>query len=296
MKLKIGIVCHDSGGAELVSRLLKRMDADYLYSIVGPAVLVFKRNVGLFENVDLAKTVKESDFLISGTSWQSTYENEAIYLAQQTNKRVVSVLDHYSCYLERFVKSGFSIIPNELWVTDKKSFTLAREIAPSATIKIVGNPYLDEMKLNFDKLEKPELGEDDFHILYLSEPYSQQAVAQYGDKNYWKFNEFSAFEFLISNIAKITDKTRISISIRRHPAEEPEKYKHLVGRRDNIAIKLSANDDLLTDMASSHAVVGVDTLAMLLALRIGKAVYSALPPLTIDPTLPSDGIIYLREL
>ncbi len=296
MKPKIGVVCHDSGGAELVSRLLKRTDADYLYSVLGPAVLVFKRNVGFFENIELTKTVEESDFLICGTSWQSTHENEAICLAKETNKRVVSVLDHYSCYLERFVKSGFSIIPNELWVTDKKSRALAREIAPSAIIKIVGNPYLDEMKLSFDKLKKPNLSEDDFEILYLSEPYAQQAVAQYGDKNHWKFNELSAFEFLISNVAKITNRSRISVSIRHHPAEEPEKYKHLVGRRQNIDIKLSANGDLLTEMAASHAVVGVDTLAMLLALRIGKPVYSALPPLTIEPTLPPDGIIYLREL
>jgi hypothetical protein len=296
LKPKIGVVCHDSGGAELVSRLLKRTDADYLYSVLGPAVLVFKRNVGFFENIELTKTVEESDFLICGTSWQSTHENEAICLAKETNKRVVSVLDHYSCYLERFVKSGFSIIPNELWVTDKKSRALAREIAPSAIIKIVGNPYLDEMKLSFDKLKKPNLSEDDFEILYLSEPYAQQAVAQYGDKNHWKFNELSAFEFLISNVAKITNRSRISVSIRHHPAEEPEKYKHLVGRRQNIDIKLSANGDLLTEMAASHAVVGVDTLAMLLALRIGKPVYSALPPLTIEPTLPPDGIIYLREL
>ena len=100
----------------------------------------------------MTKIVEESDFLICGTSWQSTHENEAICLAKETNKRVVSVLDHYSCYLERFVKSGFSIIPNELWVTDKKSRALAREIAPSAIIKIVGNPYLDEMKLSFDFL------------------------------------------------------------------------------------------------------------------------------------------------
>jgi hypothetical protein len=296
LKPKIGVVCHDSGGAELVSRLLKRTDADYLYSVLGPAILVFKRNVGFFENIELAKTVEESDFLICGTSWQSTHENEAICLAKETNKRVVSVLDHYSCYLERFVKSGFSIIPNELWVTDKKSRALAREIAPSAIIKIVGNPYLDEMKLSFDKLKKPNLSEDDFDILYLSEPYAQQAVAQYGDKNHWKFNEVSAFEFLISNIAKITNRSRISVSIRHHPAEEPEKYKHLVGRRQNIDIKLSTNGDLLTELAASHAVVGVDTLAMLLALRIGKPVYSAIPPLTIEPTLPPDGIIYLREL
>ena len=296
MRPKIGIVCHDSGGAELVSRLLKRRDADYLYSVQGPAISVFTRNVGLFENIELDKIVAESDFLICGTSWQSTHENQAIYLAQERDKRAISVLDHYSCYLERFVKNGFNIIPNELWVTDEKSFTLAQEIAPAASITIVGNPYLDEMKLNFDRLEKPKLSEEDFEILYLSEPYAQQAATQYGNQNHWKFNEFIAFEFLVLNIGKITDKPRISISIRHHPAEEPNKYKHLVGRRDNVEIKLSTNGDLLTEMAASHAVVGVDTLAMLLAIRIGKPVYSALPPLTIEPTLPRAGIIYLREL
>ena len=296
MRPKIGVVSHDSGGAELVSRLLKRMDAEYLYSIQGPAISVFKRNIGFFENTELDKIIKESDFLICGTSWQSTHENQAIYQAQMRDKRAISVLDHYSCYLERYVKSGYSIIPNELWVTDEKSLTLAREIAPTASITVVGNPYLDEMELIFNKLDKPKLSEEVFDILYLSEPYAQQAATQYRDQNHWKFDEFTAFEFLASNIGKITDKPRISISIRHHPAEEPNKYKHLVGMRHNIEIKLSTNGDLLTEMATSHAVVGVDTLAMLLALRIGKPVYSALPPLTIDPTLPQAGIVYLREL
>jgi hypothetical protein len=152
------------------------------------------------------------------------------------------------------------------------------------------------MKLNFDRIEKPTLREDGFDILYLSEPFTQQSEAQYGDQNHWELNEFMAFEYLISNIGKITDKLSVSVSIRHHPAEKHDKYKCLVGRRDNVEIKLSAQGDLLAEMANSHAVVGVDTLAMLLALRIGKWVYSSLPPFTLEATLPRDGIIYLKEL
>ena len=296
MKPRVGVVSHDAGGAEIVSRLLKRMDADYFYSVQGPAISVFLRNVGGFQNIELDRLVRESDFLLCGTSWQSTHENEAISLAQNSGKRIISVLDHYSCYRERFIKNGFNIIPNELWVTDERSRELAQEVAPRSSITIIGNPYLDEMELNFDKMNKPKLSKEVFEILYLSEPYAQQAASQYGDQDYWKFNEYTAFDFLLLNIRKITSKSRISISIRHHPAEKPDKYQHLVGEHQNIAIKLSATDDLLTDMAASHAVIGVDTQAMLLALRIGKPVYSALPPFTIEPTLPKAGIIYIREL
>lgn len=296
MKQRIGIVSHDAGGAELISHLLKKTDADYLFSLQGPAVSIFKRNFGNLKNIDLERLVTESDLLVCGTSWQSTHENQALYLAKEKNKRAISVLDHYSCYLERYVKNGFHIIPPELWVTDEHSLKLAQAIAPNANITIVGNPYLDEMERNFDRIEKPTLRADGFDILYLSEPIALQAGAQYGDQNYWRFNEFTAFEYFLANIRKITAKSNIIISIRRHPAEARNKYEQLVTKRDDVEIKLSTESDLLTEMANSHAVVGVDTIALLVALRIGKPVFSSLPPLTIEPTLPPAGITYLREL
>jgi hypothetical protein len=296
MKPKIGIVSHDAGGAELISRLLKRTEADYLFSLQGPAIHIFKENIGNYKNIDLDILVAKSDYLICGTSWQSTHENQALCLAKENNKRVISVLDHYSCYVERYVKNSFRIIPTEFWVTDEKSMSLVRNISPMANITIVGNPYLDEMKINFNRIEKQILREDRFDILYLTEPFAAQSEAQYGHQDHWKLNEFTAFQFLISNIEKITNNPNVSVFIRHHPAEKHDKYRHLVGRRGNIEIKLSLQGDLLVEMAHSHAVVGVDTLAMLLALGIGKPVYSSLPPFTLEATLPRDGIVYLREL
>ena len=97
--------------------------------------------------------IQKVDYLICGTSWESTHENEALKIAKEFGVRVISVLDHYSSYTERFIKDGYDIVPAEIWVTDELSLQLAREVNLDATIQIVGNPYLEEMKAAFQLLE-----------------------------------------------------------------------------------------------------------------------------------------------
>jgi len=41
----LGIVCHDAGGAELVSSYLKKTNLDYIHALGGPAQDIFKRKL-----------------------------------------------------------------------------------------------------------------------------------------------------------------------------------------------------------------------------------------------------------
>jgi len=296
MKPIIGIVAHDAGGAEIISRLIRKIEAEFLYALAGPAVKIFKKNLGEVVNVATEDLIREVDYLICGTSWESTHENAALQLADELDMRVISVLDHYSCYTERFIKESYNIIPTEIWVTDQHSLQLARNLFPNADIQIVGNPYIEEMKSAFLKMKLPSLHSKYFDVLYLTEPISQQAKIQYGDENAWGFTEFDALKYFLRNLSYLTEQRDIRVFLRQHPSEHENKYSDFLGDFEGTQVLMSGEEELLMAIASVHVIAGCDTMALLIGVAISKPVYSSLPPNTISPTLPSIGITYIREL
>jgi hypothetical protein len=295
LKTTIGIVAHDAGGAEIVSRLIRKIDAHFLYALAGPAVKIFNKNLGKIQNTMTVDLIQKVDYLICGTSWESTHENEALKIAKEFGVRVISVLDHYSSYAERYIKDGYDIIPVEIWVTDELSLQLARELNPSATIQVVGNPYLEEMANAFLQLEVSSHSSEYFKVLYLTEPISQQAKTQYGDENAWGFTEFDALKYFLQNLSVLTKQHNVRVFLRKHPSEREGKYVDFLGNFKGAQVLMSSEEELLVDIASADAIAGCDTMALLIGVAINKPVYSSLPPNTINPTLPSTGITYIRE-
>jgi hypothetical protein len=293
---KIGVVSHDAGGAELICELIKNMKGNFIFSLKGPAVQIFRKNFGVVKNYDLSELITKSEWLICGTSWQSEHENRALYLAEKNSILAVSVLDHYTCYEERYIKDNYNTIPREIWVADEKSSVLAQNLAPNSKIKIVGNLYLENFRSKFISLNLRSLPDDNLVILYLMEPFSEQAKMQYADENYWKFTEFTAFEYFLNKISQITASKSAIIYVRKHPSETYGKYDHLIGKYKDYDIKISTEEDLLLDMARSNIIVGVDSIALLAAAAIEKPVYSSLPPNTVEPSLVTKKVTYLRDL
>ena len=296
MKPTIGIVAHDAGGAEIVSRLIRKMDAHFLYALLGPAVKIFDKNLGEIQNSRIEDLIQKVDYLICGTSWESTHENEALKSAKEFGVRVISVLDHYSCYAERYIKDDYDIIPTEIWVTDELSLKLARELNPDASIRVVGNPYLEDMKNALLQLQISNHSSEYFSVLYLTEPISQQAKIQYGDENAWGFTEFDALKYFLQNLSVLTKHHDVRVFLRKHPSEREDKYSDFLGDFEDAQVLMSREEDLIVAIASADAIAGCDTMALLIGVASNKLVYSSLPPNTITPTLPTTGITYIREL
>jgi hypothetical protein len=292
----IGVVSHDAGGAEIVSRLVKKMEADYLFAIAGPAIEVFRRNLGIIENSTIEELTEKADYLICGTSWQSTHENLALKIAARNNVHVISVLDHYSFYLERYLKNGFDIVPKEIWVTDSRSSELAHQFFPMSQITIVGNPYLEDLKDLYREIEKPKLSSEYTDILYLTEPTSAQARIQSGHENAWGYTEFDALQYFLANLWCLQTNLTVRVYLRAHPSEAQYKYSQFLGTYEGYQVLMCEEKDLLISMAKVHAIVGCDTMALLLGVEIGVKVYSSLPPCAAHATIPTKGITYIREL
>ena len=166
---KVGIVCNDAGSANLIVQWVKNYKYKYLLKMQGPAKKIFKRTLpNLSTDTKLQNLIKNSDIIITGTSNISTIENRTRILAIKNKKKVIAVMDHWVLYKEGLIYKGKIILPDEVWVANKKSLIKAKKIFKKTLVKIKKN-FLEEsiQKLNKDKKKKIR------NYLYFLEPINK---------------------------------------------------------------------------------------------------------------------------
>ncbi len=113
--MSILVVSHDAGGAEILSCWIKhlKIKEKIIYCLKGPAIGIFKKNIGSFENLN-EKDIEKIKIkkIITGTSWDSDIEKKIILYGKKNKIFTCSFLDHWNNYLERFTlkKKKFSQI------------------------------------------------------------------------------------------------------------------------------------------------------------------------------------------
>ena len=110
----VGIVCHDAGGAEIVSSYVRLNNLEAKYCLEGPAIKVFERKLGSIKNKSLLDVIDSVDWLLCGTGWESDLEWNAIQEAKRQKIKTVSFLEHWVNYSERFNRNGVEILPDEI--------------------------------------------------------------------------------------------------------------------------------------------------------------------------------------
>jgi len=81
----IGIVSHDSGGAELLSSWVVKNNhkKKFLFSLSGPALRIFKSKIKNIKNRNINFLIEHVDKLVTSTSWPPRNEMKAIKLSKK---------------------------------------------------------------------------------------------------------------------------------------------------------------------------------------------------------------------
>ena len=294
-KIKLAVISHDAGGAEILSSYVKQQDIDCFYVLGGPALKIFERKLGPLEITTLEDAINQSASIICSTSWQSDIEFNAIKLAREVGIRSVAYLDHWVNYRERFFRSGVTALPDEIWVGDAMALVMAKEVFPITPIVLIDNPYFQDVKkelLTYQKQRPSRL--DSIAILYVCEPISTHALLQYGDASFWGYVEDDALRFFLTNIS-VFGKSIERILIRPHPSELIDKY-NWIKNEFKLPIQFSGTRPLLYEILDSDVVVGCQSMAMVVALIANKKVLSCIPPNGKPCVLPHAEIINLQNL
>jgi hypothetical protein len=294
----VGIVCHDSGGAEIVSSYILLNNIKVKYCLEGPAVKVFEHKLGNIENNSLLDMIDGVDWVLCGTSWQSNLEWNAIQEAKKQKRKVVSFLEHWENYLERFNRNSIEVLPDEIWVGDIYAQKIARDTFPETKVKLLDSPYLAEIKVLLGKVKPKERVINKHTALFLCENKSEHMLLQHGDVNYLGYTEHDSLQLFIDNMERI-DKDIDTVIIRPHPSEKnpEEKYAWVkkYPMKASCSIQFSEEESLIQDIMDCDIVVGAETMAMVVGLTSGKRVVSSIPKKGKKCALPFSEIEHISD-
>lgn len=290
----IAVVCHDAGGAEILSSWLRQNIQNYCLVIEGPAIGIFKRKLGHIEIFTLDDAINLCDWMLCGTSWQSNLEKRAIALAKYTGKKVVAYLDHWINYAERFQLNKVSVYPDEIWVVDVYAKILAQKEFPNINVILTPNPYFIDLQIELSTFPEALSGTRKCTALYICEPIREHALLAYGHERYWGYTEEEALQFFLENI-DVIDNSICEIKIRPHPSESKEKYEW-AKLASPLVTETASDKTLLQQIVEAEIVVGCGSMALVVALLANKRVISSIPPDGKACALPHLGVEHLRVL
>lgn len=297
------IASHDAGGAELLASWAARQEQPCRLLLAGPAVHVFERRLGRpAEAVSLEQALRESDRFLTGSSWQSDLEWQVIRAARTQGKPVVTFLDHWGHYRERFVRNGEECLPNAIWTGDGEAFAMAKALFPGVPVEQVPNPYFEDVRQAVADFADsgPMSGTTPagLRILFVCEPLSEHGLQEFGDPMHWGYTEFDALRYFFSHLALLGGPVQSAV-IRPHPSETAGKYnaiaKELAGST-GIALRVGGDGSLLQEIAGCDVVAGCESMAMVVGLIAGRRVISAIPPGGLPCSLPHRQIESLQAL
>jgi hypothetical protein len=274
----IALISKDAGGAELVSRYIKKLKEKYCISITGPAIKIYRKNKIFKKNLKFQEAIKKSEWILSSTG-ESNFEKNAMEFAKKNKKKVVAYIDHWTNYKERFRKNKKLIKPDEVWVVDKQAKMICKK-NKLQNVKIKHNPFFD----SFIKFKKKYKNKENKNILFLSEPVNNSLKKYY--------NEIDCLKFFIKNLHK-TNLDYKKIIIRPHPSEKKTKFKKFLKLSKNIFI--SNRRDIFYDIISNKIIVGINTQALVLGLLAKKKVITCVP-IKNKFELPHKKILFFNDL
>ena len=273
---KILVSANDAGAAEYLVLIINELypKNTFDFHLTGPARSIFARE-GL-KNKNIKKEIikiNSYDLCLLGTSLDCDTESEIIKTCKTNKIYTISILDHWVNYKERFLYKKKLLLPEEIWVFDEYAKNLAKSVLNFKNIKVKKN-YLILNKIKSYK-EIPEYKPK--HILYLTEnipPIKNVVIGQ-------KFDDSTALGFFLKNKKICEDALNLSdiknILIRPHPSQKQFNIDLYKKKYLDYNFEINNSENLLKQIKQSHYIVGVDTMAMVIAVELGKRVFSSVP-------------------
>lgn len=236
----------DAGPAYYLSEVIRDIKADFTCFSSGISSKVFDKyeikntvspGSGQHE-LDAFVQQKFSDsnigLAVIGTSWGDSIDKSFLQFSKKNGIRVVSIVENWSWYKERFLCYGKTVLPDYILVNDDLAKKEAIQAGlPEEIIYALGNPIL-EKRINQEIVASDRclwlssLKIPDKNILvFISENYKDDFPKE--SPYYQGFDEFMALEDILS----VMDEPH-HLLIKLHPAEDVQKYDQYKSKRVSV--------------------------------------------------------------
>ena len=266
------IVCGDIGGAEIISSFVLEKKIKFKGYLSKKANQIFKKKKIKNEIInleDIKKNIKKFDLLITGTGWDSKYDRKILYIFKNIDIKKISFLDHWANYKTKFYYNGLNSYPSDIITSDKYALNIAKKTYKNLNIRIhkIKNYFISQTKINYINKKKKIFKINSFLFIdeQNSKHYKFQRKSIYNEKNVLDL-------FIKKLIHKYNNNFELIIRI--HPNDKINKYNNYLKRKN---IKISKNKELVDDLINVNYVVGISSMALYVAEKLGKSIVYALP-------------------
>ena len=204
----------------------------------------------------LIKLKQKPKLVLTGSALGYSIDKKLIKFAKKNKILSVSIIEHWTNFIDRFKIGNKLYFPDLIFVNDKFSFNQAlREGKPKKKLKIMGNVYFEKLskkkffKSSSKKIKKIKTKSSKI-IMFISENIKGQKKIQ---------NEYSSNEFeTIKKIKKILNKEDTLI-IKCHPEEKLKKFNKIKSKNILIIKKMSFQDMIF----SPNYIIGMKSILLL---------------------------------
>ncbi|CAN2170645.1 hypothetical protein MCERE155_00039 [Candidatus Nanopelagicaceae bacterium] len=294
--MKIAVVLNDAGSANVILSYLQDFENTFDILASGPALDLLERAEIQYRLITFDEICNlQYDVILLGLSFPSDIDLRVTQALQESDSLLVTFLDHWSFSETDFIFQSKLLLPDMFVVTDSDAFTRAVQHFPGTSVVQIENSYLSDSLERFLSLPQKHISQSS--ILYLAEPLSVEKNSNlanlFGSYSSQDL-EFKVFEYMQSCI-KLFAPQCTQIVIRPHPVQSKTYFgtEYLAG---NYKVSISEEPSLVEDIRAAEVVVGIHTMALVVARHLGKDSYTCLPPGSGDCAIKGIDIKYLRDL
>ncbi len=266
----VGLVSHDSGGANILNALVKEFgDINFKLLVKGPAESIFDgKNIKFYS--DESAFFDEVDFVLFGTG-STSYEKKLLRYAKSKDIKTAAILDHFVNYKERFIDDSTISFPDYCFVCDEYSYQIAKkELDPYKNISVCKNYLVASYKHKLDACNSLKKNTILYVLENTNEHWDEKLLP-------WEV----AFNNFYENFYKHSDFC--TIIVRPHPKDDPKIYQSLK-KYEEIIFDYSSSP--LISLSKVSTVVGIESYLLYISHSCGMIVYTSLPDKIRPPNLP----------
>lgn len=188
---------------------------------------------------------------ILGTTLNESAEKEIISLSKKFGFPTISVVEHWTNYIERFRSFNKLNFPDYIIVNDEYAASRAAEEGiPKEIIIALGNPVLE------DKIFMTKVNESDSKsnkILFISEQLHINMPSS--DERFLGFNQFDVLDDIFNSLNEDT-----TIHIKLHPSESESDYRHYI---KNYDIKFISEIEMHQNLSDYSIIIGMESMLLI---------------------------------
>lgn len=254
----------DAGPANYLIPIIQQVN--YPHIVYGSSV-----SISIFEDAGIEALGYDEfseelviNLAILGTTLANTLEKKIIELSKLDNFQVISIIDHWTNFKERFFKDDQYLWPNHIFVNDAWAMEQAiLEGVPSRSIKVVGNPVLETQQLR--KVSKNRNATK--KILFICERLDADMPEE--GARYLGYNQYDVLDDIVECIGH-----ELALDLKLHPTETAEDYSDYLTNRN---VKVISADAMRKQLADYQAIIGMESMLLLEMAAQGFLVFSYRP-------------------